>query len=181
MSLFTEAGLSAYAQLHLGSPVWRAFAVFGARWCIMGVLLATLLALLIEHDPETRHRWKETWWSIGVAACISLFLALVIGRVRPFQEAVSGVLPWIPAPASLHSFPSTHSAVIWAWASSASWISRPFSWLWILVAVIVSSSRVLVGVHYLSDVLAGMCVGVASFLLVRWGHRFTQRIVRETV
>ena len=177
MSALSELAFSAFLQAHAQEPYVQALAVFGARWLIIGVLLATFIAALIERESEARHAWREVGWSMGVAACLSLALALLIGRERPFQEVASGVMAWIPAPASLHSFPSTHSAMAWAWASSASWLARSYAWLWVLVAALISLSRVLVGVHYLSDVVGGLCIGVLAFFLVRAGHRFTQRVI----
>ena len=176
---FSEAAFSAYLQGTVHAPFVRELAVFGARGLILGVLVASGAAAYYEQDPRTRHGWREVGWAVGGAACLSLALALLIGRERPFQQVADLVMAWIPAPASLHSFPSTHTAAAWAWASGVSWIYRPYAWLWILVALAISISRVFVGVHFVSDVVGGIVVGVGAFFLVRVGHSLTEAVIRR--
>lgn len=172
----TELGFSAYLQAHLGDFT-QPFSIFAARWLIILVFVATFLATIAERDRVTKHAWRELWWSVALALVTSLTLAALIGRVRPFHDPSGLVRALVPNPASEYSFPSSHASTIWAWAFAASWIHRPAAWLWVLIATLVALGRVFVGVHYLSDVLAGMVVGAGAFFIVRFGHRFTQRIV----
>lgn len=158
-------------------PTTEALAIFSARWLLPLVFLVTLVATLVEREPVARHRWREVWWSIGLAAVLCLFLSSAIGRERPFRENAELVRALIPPPASMHAFPSTHASLAWAWMSSVLSLDRTTVWLGGLVAVLVSLGRVVVGVHYPSDVLAGMVVGCMATALVQLGHRYTRRLL----
>lgn len=63
------------------------------------------------------------------------------------------------------SFPSNHAVNSFAIAASIGNIFRPALWILIPVAMLVALSRVVVGVHYPSDVLVGAVLGLA----LGWG------------
>ncbi len=174
--MLTELDFSAFLQAHLGG-FGQPFAIFAARWLILLVFFVTLIATVAERDRETKHAWYELWWSVSLALATSLTLAALIGRERPFHDPSGLVQALVPNPASEHAFPSSHASTIWAWAFAASWIHRPAAWLWIAVAVLVALGRVFVGVHYFSDVVAGMVVGACAFFAVRFGHRLIRRVI----
>ncbi|MFO0596661.1 MAG: phosphatase PAP2 family protein [Myxococcaceae bacterium] len=110
-----------------------------------------------------------------LAAMAGAFATLLVGgliksatgRRRPFASEV-GVQAAIWAPGKARSFPSTHAATSVALATHLLLIGHPFApWLtaW---AVGVSLSRVWLGVHFATDVLAGVVLGVV-FGLIPWG------------
>ena len=116
------------------------------------------LALLWLFTNSTS--WKiwavvEFGW-ISALAVIVLSLKFIIRRRRPEGE-------WggIYRSTDPHSFPSGHAARSFLIAVIASglgftWFAA-FLWGW---AFLVSIARVAMGVHYLSDVVAGMIVGI---------------------
>lgn len=93
-------------------------------------------------------------------------LKIVFGRLRPkllFGADLYG-FGWLGWHADRWSFPSGHTATIAALAT-ALWVLWPRHLLfYILVAAIVAGSRVVVGAHYSSDVVAGAFVAVAVTL-----------------
>lgn len=117
--------------------------------------------------------WKQ--WAIVMLAAISALAALVmtlkfaIGRRRPEGEWGSIYRNTDP-----HSFPSGHAARAFmiavlaaglgpAWAAVALWVWAP----------LVSLARVAMGVHYLSDVAAGLIVGLmAGFVALQMHAQF---------
>lgn len=109
--------------------------------------------------------WKgwavvELFW-ISVLAAFVMALKFVIRRRRPEGE-------WgaIYRNADPHSFPSGHAArafliAVLAGALGPPWLAAVL-WAW---APLVALARVAMGVHYLSDILAGALVGVVVALL----------------
>jgi membrane-associated phospholipid phosphatase len=99
---------------------------------------------------------------IGVLAVLVLTIKLLVRRRRPPGE-------WgaIYRSTDPHSFPSGHAAravllaiLLTAWGPA--W-AAPLAILW---APLVALARVALGVHYLSDILAGGLLGLAAALVV---------------
>ena len=103
-------------------------------------------------------------WALLVTATLTLtsgavsLLKLLVGRMRPCHAiAWAHALP-IDVPSDC-SFPSGHAAGSFAMASLV-FASRRREGGWLLVlAALIGLSRVMLGVHYLSDVLAGALLG----------------------
>jgi undecaprenyl-diphosphatase len=100
---------------------------------------------------------------VGLAFAV-LAIKFTIRRRRP--EGEWGAIYRNTDP---HSFPSGHAARAFMLATLAL-IAGP-AWFGVVVLVwapLVSLARVTMGVHYLSDVLAGMIVGIAAGLFMAW-------------
>jgi lipid A 4'-phosphatase len=103
-------------------------------------------------------------------------LKVATGRPRPkllFASDLYGFGGW-GWNAAHWSFPSGHAATIAALMTALWWLWPRHLLFYLLVAAIVAASRVVVGAHYLSDVVAGAALGVAVTHLVarifaRWG------------
>jgi len=114
--------------------------------------------------------WKQ--WAIIVLVGISILAVLVmslkfiIRRRRPEGEWGSIYRNTDP-----HSFPSGHAARAFMIAVAAAglgpgWIAL-ILWIW---APLVALARVAMGVHYVSDIVAGFFVGIFMGLLVLEVH-----------
>lgn len=67
------------------------------------------------------------------------------------------------------AFPSGHSQVIWGAMIAFSFLCPRLRVVFITFAAAVSSSRIILGRHYLSDVIAGAAISfVVAVLLKRW-------------
>lgn len=87
-------------------------------------------------------------------------IKVVLKRERPaFSDP--RLAPLVGTPSS-KSFPSAHSAMSFAAACVLSWYHPRFWPLFFSLALVMSWSRVYVGVHFPSDVVAGMFVGLAA-------------------
>ncbi len=107
------------------------------------------------------------------AAVVGLLINYVISRLvyrpRPFVLYPHQVHLLVQhAPDS--SFPSDHATAVFAVATalvgSSKWLSRTF---WI-VAILIAIARVFIGVHWPTDVLAGLVIGSTASLVVRRLH-----------
>lgn len=102
-------------------------------------------------------------WLIGELTLPSLF-----DRPRPF--AVDAALTVIDHKPLSPAFPSGHAAMAVAGALAGSRMLPGSIWVWAPLAVIVAISRVYIGVHWPSDVLAGALVGLACAWFVLGGR-----------
>ncbi len=83
----------------------------------------------------------------------------VIKRPRPVAKAIAH------APTT-YSMPSAHTSMAMVGASTMAVIVPDQAWLWWSVAIALATSRVLLGMHYLADILVGAALGLACGLLV---------------
>lgn len=140
----------------------RSFAMFFAHSGDSWFWGAAMLLLWFLADGATWKRWAvyQFWW-ISILAALVMTLKFTIKRRRP--EGEWGAIYRNTDP---HSFPSGHAARAFLIAVLASFLGPGWLavalWIW---APLVSIARVAMGVHYLSDILAGSLVGILVALL----------------
>lgn len=90
---------------------------------------------------------------------IYTLLKRVFVRERPF--ITHAAIDVKGAPLDRYSFPSGHTlhAVSFAWQATAHF--PELGWVLVPLATLIAGSRVVLGLHYPSDVLAGAAIGVA--------------------
>jgi undecaprenyl-diphosphatase len=150
---------------------WLEDPVTGVLAVAVPVYAAATLALWLLARPYGLTRWKRA----TVAALLSASLALLANqaiahlwdRPRPFA-AHPLATHLFAAPSTDPSFPSDHAAAAFAIAVAVLALSRPLGAAFVAAATLIAASRVVVGLHYPSDVLAGAAVGTAAALLVTY-------------
>jgi undecaprenyl-diphosphatase len=135
--------------------VERAVATFsqlgehGGLWLAIGVAGQLL-------DRNRRPRWRAATVAVAVAYATNTAIKPLVGRRRP---DLGGLPPLTSTPTKL-SFPSAHASTSFAGAFVYSRLGLPCVPLFALAAGL-SLSRVYLGVHHPSDVLAGALLGTA--------------------
>ena len=159
--------------------------VFFAEYFGYVLLLLLLLFLLKNPAPERSSvldqsrtetkflvRGSKKYWLIAFQAILAAVLArfgivelirFFWERQRPFVENNVNLLVNHPATGS---FPSAHAAFFFALAAVVYFYNKKAGIFFLFASFLISVSRVFVGVHWPSDILAGAIVGIFSGWLI---------------
>ena len=141
----------------------------GILWIAMGIVLLF---------------WKKTR-PIGITVLISLLfdyliinvaLKALIARPRPFvvNELIT---PLVTNVSPYRSFPSGHSGGSFsAMFALYKWVPKKVGIPALVLAALVALSRLYVGVHYPTDILAGCAIG---FMCSVWAHHVVKNFIRR--
>ncbi|GAC1328198.1 MAG: hypothetical protein NVSMB13_15160 [Mycobacteriales bacterium] len=108
----------------------------------------------------------------ALLACLGVLVAIAANQ--PLVSGFHEQRPFVAMPGALllvkHSvdpgFPSDHAVMAGAVAAALFFVSRRLAWVGVVLALVMAFARVYVGVHYPSDVLAGLAVGAVVAVLV---------------
>ncbi len=154
-----------YVQEHIRNdfmtPIWKFITHLGDGgwlWITLGVVLLFF--------KKTR--------LIGFSVLVSLLINAIftnitlkdlIGRPRPYTVS-NAIVPIIKLPSEL-SFPSGHTSSSFAAALVLLKLTpKKYGIPAVVLAALISLSRIYVGVHYPTDILGGIVVGIISSI---WG------------
>jgi len=130
-----------------------------AGWLALGSLGAAA-------DPARRRRWLASTVAVAGAHAASIVVKRVVRRPRPHDPRV---VVHVGTPSRL-SFPSSHAtSTTTAAVLFGGLLARPGSTLGVALPVIgaMALSRLVLGVHYPTDVLAGSTLGAGCALAAR--------------
>ena len=142
--------------------------------------LATI-ALWFVARPYRSTRWKRASVSALTAAALALAVNQAIAHVweRPRPYVTHGLSTHLLSASSPDpSFPSDHAAAAFAIAFAVLAFSRAAGLGFLAAATLIALSRIALGLHYPSDVLAGALVGwMAATVVVHVGAPWIGRAV----
>ena len=167
MDYTIDHAINTFVHSHpLLDVVLSGFASWGVT--LFGVAVFVLWFL---DPPRTTGIYRRACAAGLGAAAIGLLINQVVihfwHRARPYEAHPHGVIPLI-TPSHDPSFPSDHATAAFAIAFGILFVARRAGVLFLIWAALIAFSRVLVGVHYPTDVLAGLAVGlVAGFASAR--------------
>lgn len=122
---------------------------WGAVWIIIAIIL-------FFREEVKDHLFFIPLISAGLLSAMSeFFLKFLIARPRPYLEMGAIILD---VPGNF-SFPSTHSMLAFSFAYILSKVENRATILLYLMALLISFSRIYLGVHYVFDVVAGAIIG----------------------
>jgi membrane-associated phospholipid phosphatase len=154
-AVITIQSLASSPGIQRGAVTLSHLGEHALTWIALGLVGAAC-------DPPQRGRWLRATATVVSAHGLSILIKRAVRRHRPgdprIQVHVSTPSNW--------SFPSSHAASTTAAAVA---YSRLLGRRYPLISIpVMMTSRVILGVHYPSDVLAGSLLGAVM------GHRVTR-------
>lgn len=182
LALF-DAELSRFGQ-GLPPPVVRVFSwitrLGESDYILIGSLVLFALtggaALAARRAPvkdalfQVASIWGFVFCGVGLPSLVAAIVKRLVGRPRPeLLESVGAmdfrILSWLDW--THQSFPSGHATTGFALCFVAGFLwPRLFPWV-LTLAVLISVSRIIVGAHYATDIVAGAIVGMLGAYAVR--------------
>ncbi len=104
---------------------------------------------------------------VGIATLVSELISVIYVRQRPFV-AVSEVKLLVPHSAD-GGMPSHHIVFMVALITTVFFYERRFATFLALLTLVTGVARVVAGIHYPSDIVAGAVLGAGIAYLYRWG------------
>ena len=139
----------------------------------LGVGAAVWFALALIAMTQPRHRAAAGRAMLALAVTLGVndqIVKRVVDRPRPFiGQIVDARVIQQPRPTT-SSFPSGHSATAVVGAVSLARVWPQARWALAMLGALIAYSRIYVGVHYPTDVLAGLLLGAACAWLVLAGR-----------
>ncbi len=133
------------------------------------LIVSVFLTLLFIFENKKRKNLIPLWITLASSALISFLLKIIIQRERPYQL---GLISTLIAKTSHtiwnFSFPSFTTLLAFSAIPIISKEYPKLKYFWIGFAILIAISRIYLGVHFLSDVLAGAAIGyLIGYLIIR--------------
>ena len=126
----------------------------GLIWAVMAFVLGLLMRRGLRNAGVLA---LATLLTTFAADSVSFGVKDLVNRTRP-ADAHAQIHPLYVVHSS--SFPAGHAATAFAGATLLSYFAPRLSPLFVVLAAAIGFSRIYVGVHYPTDVLAGAAIGV---------------------
>jgi undecaprenyl-diphosphatase len=130
----------------------------------------------VKPDTTRKNSLKAVIIALISWQVIARIIGHLINRPRPVQAILEGKEILFHRPT--YSFPSDHSTFIFTLAFCFLFSeNKKIGWIFMILGVIISISRVMAGVHFTGDVLAGFLLG----LIVALSFQFLKIIIEPIV
>lgn len=170
-SMFIELINNKIKNKYLDAFMYRATNLGGAAFIITFTIF-----LLVFGNANWRIIGIEAFLALVIGQSIVFSLKMLLNRERPYK--ILEHLHTFGIELRDYSFPSGHTSASFSLATTIALNLPRLSFLVFLLAMVIGLSRVYLGVHYPTDVLAGIMVGLAIPILT---HIFLLDIVDGVV
>ena len=129
------------------------------HWVTNAILFLVIPTIILFRK---RNKLIFLWLSLVLSFLVATILKILVARERPDLALISE---------DTFSFPSRHAII--AFTILPFMFKETRSWYWWIIAIFIGLSRLILGIHYLSDVIAGALIGyyIGYFLLIFYKKR----------
>lgn len=139
--------------------------IFLAEYLPYILIIIFVILVLLEKD------WRKRLYQLFLGA-LSVLLArgIIVEIIRYFYQSPRPYIALVFKPLIdlefSNSFPSGHASVFFALAMTVFLFNKKWSYYFFAGAILIGLARVYVGVHWPTDILGGIVVGILSALFV---------------
>lgn len=161
---FDSTWLISWNNFANSSSFWGGLFKFCGQYLIYIVPIFLVVFWFFPHyDSKSKKAGFQALFSAGLAVAFSNIIGRLINRPRPFEGNIHELFFHRPT----YSFPSDHSAVLFAIAFSLYFSGyKKLFWIMLLLAIIISLSRIATGIHFPSDIITGAVLGIVSSWII---------------
>lgn len=146
--------------------------------CIMVFSIILFWWLRSDRD-NARHKAIKCWTATVMALMTNQVIILFIDRVRPYNDNITNlIIKNNPDP----SFPSDHTTVAFAIAFILILKKDKYSKIYLSLAILMGFTRIYVGTHYITDVIAWAFIAfIVSIIVIKFYDKFrfiTNKLVK---
>jgi undecaprenyl-diphosphatase len=131
----------------------------------LGLLIAAFVVVGGAHQAATRRAVVAAGLSAGLGLAVAAVISRLVDRPRPFV-AHPGSVHLFAQHAADPGFPSDHATAAFAIAVALLLRSRRWGAVALAAAIVLAATRVAMGIHYPTDVLAGAAVGSLAAIVL---------------
>lgn len=185
--------LAKFSPLWLKTPFAFITHIGDAEWILIpSLFIAVLGVILLRTGAKFISTPSLKLWSASAGfiffvtagpGLVANILKRIIGRARPIHLEELGQFHFQPVinDWTFQSIPSGHTSTMFAFATGIMFMFPKLRWPAFILAALVGLSRIIIGMHYPTDVFAGMLFGVIAAFAVRniclaKGWMFTKNI-----
>lgn len=170
---------SYFYETRLFNGFFEIVTAFGkSKWYLITFAVFFLLFRYIFRLRNAANRFLYFFIAVAGSGLIVVILKFVFGRARPklfFEQNIYGI-KFFGTEHLYFSIPSGHSATAFSLGVGAALFFPRFALPTFAAAAIVAFSRVAIGAHYLSDIVAGAYIGAVFAIWLK--HKMIQKGVR---
>ncbi len=144
-----------------------------------------MISLIMIFFKKTRKIGVIVLFSIAIGFVFTnLILKNVVTRPRPFIDETSDYYLWWKEAGSMiesgYSFPSGHTTAAMAFGLSLFLcFKKKWSWVFLLIPLIMGFTRIYFMVHYTTDVLGAILVGGLSALISYFAIKYIVKVIES--
>lgn len=170
---FDYAIFTFFSKLHATwlTPIVQVFTQLGDTYFVVPMMI---LGLVLCLSKKTRKYGMSLFFAIIIGTLITNLIAKpLVARARPYVSLAgdSQFMQWYKEAGALtesdKSFPSGHTTAAFEMATAMFLVvkNKKVKWIFPVYAVLIGCSRLYLMVHYPTDVIGGMIVGIVSGVL----------------